>query len=102
MWPTLALTSTAGSVLRAAAWAQGPESLGMHDRLDWGMWFGPLLVLLPLALLIIAVVVLLRWLGGKTADGGSRSPREILERRHAPGELDREEYLRRRDISGHP
>jgi uncharacterized membrane protein len=101
MEPTLALTSTAGSVLLAAAWAQGPESLGMHDRLDWGMWFGPLFALLPLALLIIAIVVFVRWLGGRAAQGGSRGPRNNLERRYAHGEHDREEYLRRRDISGH-
>src|SRR6516162_5096616 len=101
MGPTLALTSTVGSVLPVAAGAQGPELLGMHDRLDWGMWFGPLIALLPLALLIIAVVVLVRWLGGRAAEGGSRGPRNNLERRYAHGEHDREEYLRRRDISGH-
>jgi hypothetical protein len=64
MGPTLALTSTVGSVLLAAAWGQGPESWGMHDRLDWGTWFGPVFAFLPLALLIIAVVFLIRWLGG--------------------------------------
>jgi uncharacterized membrane protein len=101
MAPTLALTSTAGSVLPAAAWAQGPESLGMHDRLDWGMWFGSLFALLPLALLIIAVVVFVRWLRGRAAQGGSRSPRNILDKRYAHDEPDREEYLRRHDISGH-
>lgn len=101
MGSTLALTSTVGSVLLAAAGAQGPESLGMHDRLDWGMWFGPLFALLPLALLIIAVIVFVRWLGGRAAQDGSRGPRNNLERRHADGELYREEYLRRRDISGH-
>jgi uncharacterized membrane protein len=73
----------------------------MHDRLDWGMWFGPLFMLLPLALSIIAVVVFVRWLGGRAAQGGSRGPRDNLERRYAHGGLDGEEYLRRRDISGH-
>ena len=100
MEPMLALTWTAGSVLLAVAWAQGPELWGMHDRLDWGMWSGPVFALLPLALLIIAVVFLVRWLGGRAAEGGSRGPRDILDKRYASGELDREEYLRRRDISG--
>ena len=100
MWLTLALTSTVGSVRLAAAGAQGPESLGMHDRLDWGMWFGPLFALLPLALVIIAIVVFVRWLGGRAAEGGSRGPRDILDKRYASGERDRDEYLRRRDISG--
>jgi putative membrane protein len=97
MGPTLALTSTVGSVILAAAWAQGPELWGMHDRLDWGMWFGPLFALLPLALLIIAVVFLIRWLGGRATEGSSRGPRDILDSRYARGELNREEYLRRRD-----
>ena len=94
---TLALTSTAGSVLLAAAWTQGP---GSHDPLDWGMWFGPLFVLLPLALLMIAVVVSVRWLGGGPAQGGSRGQRNILNKRYASGELDWEEYPWRLDISG--
>ena len=101
MEPTLALTSMVESVLRAAAWAQGPESLGMHDRLDWGMWFGPLFALLPLALLIIAVVVFVRRVGGRAAES-SRGQRDILDKRYAPGELNREEYLPHRDdISGY-
>jgi uncharacterized membrane protein len=100
MGPTLALTSKVGSVILAAAWAQGPELWGMHDRLDWGMWFAPLFALLPLALLI-AVVVFVRWLRGRAAEGGNRGPRDILEKRSALGELNREEYLPRRDeISG--
>jgi uncharacterized membrane protein len=73
----------------------------MQDRLDWGMWFGPLFVLLPLALLIIGAVVLVRWLGGRGTEGGSRGPRDMLDKRYAPGELDQEEYLPRRDdLSG--
>ena len=97
MGSTLALTSTVGSVLLAAAGAQGPELWGMHDRLDWGMWFGPLLALLPLALLIIAVVVLVRWLGGRAAEGGNFGPRDNLDKRDAPDELIGKRYLPRRD-----
>jgi hypothetical protein len=73
----------------------------MHDRLDWGMWFGPLFVLLPLALLIIAVVVLVRWLRGRAAQGGNRGASDSVGKRYAPSEHNREEYLPRRDdISG--
>lgn len=51
--------------------------------------------------MIIAVVVLVRWLGGRAAEGGNRGLRDILDKRYAPGELNREEYLPRRDdISG--
>jgi putative membrane protein len=44
-----------------------------------------------------------RWLGGagSTAAGPERTARDILDERYARGEIDREEYLRRRqDIDG--
>jgi putative membrane protein len=80
----------------------------MHDWMGWGwggMWLGPLFMLIPLVLLIAAVVVLLRWMGVGSSDGGGRvrTAREILDERYARGEIDREEYQRRRDdIGGRP
>jgi putative membrane protein len=64
-----------------------------------GMWLGPLFMIIPLALLIVAIVTLARWMGGGNANGAGRvrTARDILDERYARGEIDREEYQRRRD-----
>jgi putative membrane protein len=64
---------------------------GMHDY-GWGfgalfMWAIPLLVLVGLVVLVVKL------LGGK----GPRSAREILDESYTRGEIDREEYLRKRE-----
>jgi putative membrane protein len=74
----------------------------MHDWMGWGsggMWLGPLFMIIPLALLIIAVVAPVRWMGGGSGNGGGRlrTARDLLDERYARGEIEREEYLRRRD-----
>ena len=80
----------------------------MHDWMGWGwggMWLGPLFMLIPLTLLIAAIVLLVRWMGGGSGNGGGRvrTARDILDERYARGEIDREEYQRRRDdIRGTP
>jgi putative membrane protein len=63
------------------------------------MWLGPLFMIIPLALLIVVIVALVRWMGGGGSDGGGRvhTARDILDERYARGEIDREEYQRRRD-----
>jgi putative membrane protein len=93
----------------AAAWAQqgyygyGP---GMHG--DWhdgwgGMIFGPIIMILFVAAIVVLVVVALRWLGGGPGPAagpghrhGGRSPLDILEERFAHGEIDKEEFEERR------
>jgi len=94
-----AAAASSGAV---SAWAQGPGPWQMHDWTGWGwggMWLGPLFMIGLLALLIAGLVGLVRWIGGGGGDGGGRvrSAREILDERYARGEIDREEYLRRRD-----
>jgi putative membrane protein len=67
----------------------------MHGDGSWlgiGMW-------LFWILLIVLVVVLVRVLAGggsATAPGHQDSPLEILKARYARGEIDEEEYRRRR------
>ena len=78
----------------------------MHDWNMWwgggGMWFGPLWMVIWLAVLAAIIVGVVRWLGG-TGGGGvgsARTAREILDERYARGEIDREEYMRRRQDIG--
>jgi putative membrane protein len=67
------------------------------------MFLGPLFGILLLALLIAAGFAIFRWL---VSEGGSpssrvRTARDILDERYAKGEIEREEYMRRRqDLAG--
>ncbi len=63
-----------------------------------GMWFGPvLMVLVPLALIVLII-----WFVRTMTNGTTISPtqdigaRHILDERYARGEIDDEEYQRRR------
>jgi len=85
------------SLFAAPAWPQGSSPWRMHESLDWGMWLGPLLMIIPVALLIMAIAALVRWIGERDGGARSRTAHDILDERYARGEIDREEYLRRRD-----
>lgn len=103
-----------GSVLclmPAAAWAQASTDVGRYAC--WGphmMWsgggwnamiFGPLLMILFLALPIAAAVLLVRWLGGSRSSASlGQTPLDILRERYARGEIDKEEFEERRRILG--
>lgn len=79
----------------------------MEYRMGWGMgwgWLGMILFwLVPLFVVIVLVAAAIKYLVG----GGSRSKPEstagrsdalaILEERYAHGEVEREEYLRKRE-----
>ena len=66
------------------------------------MWFGPLWMIVWLAVLVAIIVALIRWIAGTSSGAGSaRTARDILDDRYARGEIDREEYLKRKqDIGG--
>ena len=100
--------------LSAAAWAQetqqvpapcGPWQMMHGWGMGWGwggMFLGPLFMLVWLALLVTVIVLLFRWLGGGSLGVGSapRTPRQILDERFAKGEIDQEEYEKRRKVLG--
>ncbi|MDZ7712134.1 MAG: SHOCT domain-containing protein [Rhodovibrio sp.] len=87
---------------------QGMYGRGMYGGHGMGTWWGPFMGILMLAAgvaVIVAGILVLRhfWhIGardGPDASGGQA--RAILDERYARGEIDREEYLRRRrDLEG--
>jgi putative membrane protein len=87
--------------------AQGGPGPG-YMMSDWGwgggfMWLMPLAMMAWFALIIVAIVLLVRWLGvgsgGRSAS--TRTARDILDERYARGEIDRKDYLQRqKDIPG--
>lgn len=89
----------------ATALAQPFEGYGYHGwGSGWGhMLVGGLMMILFWGGLIVLAVVLVRWLGRDdapgTRDSAESSALEILRRRYARGEIDREEFeQRRRDL----
>jgi len=98
------------AVMQSAAWAQAPAdadrwSYGPHMMWGggwYGMIFGPLFMLLILAVLIAAVVLLVRWTGGlgQPAAPSHRTPLDILKERFARGEIEKNEFEERRRVLG--
>jgi putative membrane protein len=70
------------------------------DHMTTGGWIlGSVMMVLLIALVVIAVVWLVRWsatTGRPSAPHGGESAREVLDRRFASGEIDDEEYRRLR------
>lgn len=94
------------------AWAQtgSPEYRYGPHMIWWdGGWpmffFGPLFMILLLAILIAATVFLVRWFGGAMAGGAQpmppqRTPVDILKERFAKGEIDAAEFEERKRVLG--
>lgn len=96
---TLALAaglSTAAPAIAQSGPAGGWHHPGMMGGAGWIM--GPLMMLLWVAVIVGLVVVVLRWMGGP-GGGGHRSTssvRKIIEERFARGEIDEEEFRKRK------
>jgi len=75
-----------------------------HGMMGWGGWFyGPIMMVIFFALLIGAVVLILRLLGVGTSSGpasgnGEDRALQILRERFARGEISEEEYRKARDV----
>jgi putative membrane protein len=73
-------------------WEMGPGVMG------WGLmaWFGPLMMLVFLAAVIVAIVFVIRWIAhsikGTPESKGGESALEILKKRYARGEINKEEF----------
>jgi putative membrane protein len=86
-----------------AAWAQQRpyEYWGMPPF--WGAWgIGVMLMMFVFwGLIIVGLVLGIRWLITQGREPRTDSPLDILKRRYARGEIDREEYeAKKRDLLG--
>ncbi len=69
-----------------------------------GWFFGPMMMIVFIAMAVVVVVFLLRWLGGGRhgvmhhAQPMGRTPLDILKERFAKGEIDKEEFEERRRV----
>jgi putative membrane protein len=79
-------------------WRPGPD--GIQPGIPGWMWglgmgFGWLAMLAFWGVLIMGLVLLVRWLSAGLSHGSSNeSPRDILKRRYARGEIDHETFER--------
>ena len=65
-----------------------------------GMILGPIMMIVFIALIVGAVVLVVRWtgLGGSVLTGGANKARNILDERFARGEIDKDDYEERKRV----
>lgn len=100
---TVLLTMVLGS---AAVNAQSPY-YGDHPHM-WGNWgwggmiLGPFMMLIFVVAIVVVVLLLVRWLGGPSSTAASspsaKAPIDILKKRFARGEIDKEEFEERKQL----
>lgn len=108
-----AAAGMAAAMLPTWVWAQAPSDADRYGpHMMWwgggwyGMIFGPLFMILVLAVTIAVAVLLVRWLGGPWQGSASyqappgRTPLDILKERFARGEIDKQEFEERRRALG--
>jgi putative membrane protein len=103
---TLLIAVPATALMMVPAVAQ---TYGDHPYMGawgWGgMIFGPIMMIVFIAVAVVVVVLLVRWLG-RPGHGGAlysppgKTPLDILKERFAKGEIDREEFEERRRVLG--
>ena len=104
----LVILILAGSAsLAAGAQPLQDRPYGWHGVSPWGgewghMMFGPLMMFVFVAIVIVAVVLAIRWLGGarQVAAAGPpppsvKTPVDVLEERYTRGEIDKDEFEER-------
>ncbi len=80
------------------------QTYGDHPHMGawgWGgMILGPIMMIVFIAVIVGAVVLVLRWtgLGGSAVAGGANKARHILDERFARGEIDKDDYEERKRV----
>jgi putative membrane protein len=109
---TLAIVGAGAALAPAAASAQqapgveryyyGPPMMGWDG--GWSMVFGPLVMIVTLAVVVAFAVLLARWIGGPWPGSPHIAPQrtalDILKERYARGEIDKAEFEERRRVIG--
>ena len=72
-------------------WGDWMSGYGM----GWG-WFGFILMIAFWVLVILGIVYLVKALTGRGASPKEETPLDILKKRYAKGEIDAEEFARRK------
>jgi putative membrane protein len=112
--PMKSSLSVATAFVPVTAWAAEtltePYTGGHHMMWGWGwygMIFGPLFMILILAVVIAVAVLIVRSLGGPWQGAApphypppGRTPLDILKERFARGEIDKNEFEERRRVLG--
>ena len=109
-WSVSALVLSSVVLVAPVALAQGDpnyQSRWDHPYMwswgGWGMIFGPIMMILFIAVIVAVVVLLVRWLG-VGAHGSAASPPtgkvplDILKERFARGEIDKDEFAERKRL----
>jgi len=69
----------------------------------WGHGFGFIFMILFWGLVIFAIVAIVKWLAGTSANAGTppaKTARQILDERYARGDIDEEEYRQKKKDLG--
>ncbi len=89
----------------ALAQQQSRSNYGPHmwDGGWHGWFFGPIMMIVFIAVAVVVVVLLVRWLGGPSHHSAplhptGKLPLDILKERFARGEIDKEEFEERRRV----
>lgn len=77
----------------SAQWGMGPGMMGWGG---YGMgWFGSIIMAVFWVAVIVGIIFLIRWLAVSSGYGGrgaGDSPLEILKKRYARGDINKEEF----------
>lgn len=85
--------STATSAL-----ADGGGQYHDHGMMGGNWFFGPIMMLLFIGLIVGAIVLTARFLGFDTSNRSSSNSLDILKERFAKGEIDKDEFEERKRI----